>query len=213
MNPSIVSAIIGGCVSLFGIWLTNYLAIRRELLFRGVQPQQNVPRQVRPPELPANASVAGARKTILRGWYRALFGIAICPLVTAAITAIGGLKYIGIGPSFKDVMYNVVDFVPWLYASWILILFPLLVLYYRRIPLQPARLIFAVLTSSILSVLFVLVKGAIDSESGYQIGSFSAKDEAVVTILALFAGSVSGVMYWLITYGSFPHKKASHAVI
>jgi len=199
-------------VSLGGIWLNHYLAIQREFLFRGLEKEQHgtlvrppdVQAQppgtsaIRPPDRAPGVSVPVSRKTVSSDWYRALFAILICPLVDIVVFSlpIFPKSDFRVVPGQSFVWFWIVQTAPWLYASCIIILLPVLVFFYRRVARNGVRLIFTVLTWSALSAVYFFLVW------------FFAYGGGVLenAINGLFSGCISGLVYWLITY--MPHAKA-----
>jgi hypothetical protein len=206
MATSIVVSIIGGCVSLLGIWLSHYLAIRREFLFRGLATQKETRHASQQLDPTRCASVPVSRKSLLRDWRRSLLAVAICPLVDtfASLTIVWTIT----GNAREDLPFGELfwhGFVPFaavFYFVCVFLVFPLLIVVYREVTHKLARLIFAVLIWSVLSgALFFALRTMTGPELGWSI-----------TIAAIVGGGISGLVYWLITYTSFsrPYAEPSH---
>ena len=199
MNSSVVVAIIGGVVSLLGIWLNHYLAIKREFLFRGLSPEPHVAPE--PPVTQLRERHVESRRILLKAWYRALFAIAISPIVNLVISILSFdwcRGYFSSHSFFLRLSYElnlrmsfILALVSWFYASCIIILFPLLVLFYRRVTRPRDRLIFAVVIwyihSAALFLIASLLSGGLDSE-----------DQDAMIFVSI-GGAISGLVYWLIT--------------
>ncbi|TMP92063.1 MAG: hypothetical protein E6L08_09355 [Verrucomicrobia bacterium] len=183
METPVLVAIIGAFVSLGGIWLNHYLAIRREFLFRGLPAQQDT-----------------SRKTIRRDWYRAVLAIVTCPVLDILVFS---LIYSQLwGESWGTVMvFGIIDAAPWFYATCIIIMLPVLLFFYRRVTLNRARLIFAVASWSALTALYVFFYFFVRKELSFESAG-----------VGLISGCISGLVYWLITYRSFSRPNADQII-
>jgi hypothetical protein len=205
MDKSVVVSIIGGFVSLVGIWLTHYLAIRREVIFRELQGQP----QSAGPDQSLHLSTAASRKKHLNDLRRALFAIVICPLIDVVAIVVNyeffGWLFPRPGPYryrlqllnwdwYSHRMKWAIPLIgPWLYAISIMIILPLLVLFYRRFARKRTRLILCLLTWSLFSSVYFFV----DFTLRYRWpDAFTIE---VILASTTVAGSISGLVYWLIT--------------
>jgi hypothetical protein len=219
MDKSVVVAMIGGFVSLVGVWLTHYLAIRRELLFRGLQGQSQAAPELKAPERASHLFVPVSRKTLLRDWRRALVAIGVCPLLDVVVTFVSAdfLDWLFPKPgdllsvTVWDLMRELVPaMAPWFYAISIAILLPLLVFFYGRLPRKPARLILSVLSWSVVSILYFWA--TVWLGSGDSTTPNTANDVLSMTAPATIGGCVSGLAYWLITYTRDPRVNLNQAL-
>jgi hypothetical protein len=209
MDKTLVVAIIGGLVSLVGIWLNHYLAIKRELLFRGLQGQPQATTTLRTSGRRLSPSISVSRKERLRDWRRALVAIAICPPIDIFVSQMA-MRFLSRRPD--EVLFHrsywsgagrlAAATAPWLYAISITILLPLLVFLYGRFLGKQARLTLCVVSWSLVSILYL--------NSSLILHPFSW-ELSVVEVLqyvsgALMGGSFTGLVYWFITYNWNPNQ-------
>jgi|GEM_PF-6979240 len=210
MDMTLVVAIIGGLVSLLGIWLNHYLAIKRELLFRGLQRQPQSASLLRSEDHPLSLFVSPSRKSRLRDWRRALIAIAVCPLIYTVVgfaSAAFFTRIIPVGSEFFPITFwelikrGGAGTVAWIYATSLTILLPMLVFLYGRFLRGGSRLILCIAIWSLGPILvlwaFLIV--------GYD-STTTVRDAVILTSSALIGGSFTGLVYWLITYNRNPNQ-------